>query len=141
MMANFPTGRRGYSRSPTSHDFRDDARARDMGYYNDDDPRDPSRHRHRRRRDEHDYTGMYDDDNRGSSDYRRGHCDEEGRHHRDRRGYHDRDDPGFRPLSSGRHSRSRSLSPVREAGRPSDTVILEGLPFTVSASEVRTLPI
>jgi hypothetical protein len=137
-MANFPTGRRGYSRSPASHDFRDDSRARDMDYY-DDDSRGSSRHR-QRRRDEHDYTGMYDD-NRGSSDHRRGHYDEEGRHYRDRRGYHDRDGPGFRSISRGRHSRSRSLSPVREAGRPSDTVILEGLPFTVSASEVRTLPI
>lgn len=111
-----------------------------MDCYYDDDPRDSSRHRRRRRPDEHDYTGMYDD-NRGSSDYRRGYHDEEGRHYRDRRGYHDRDDPGFRSLSRGHHSRSQSLSPVREAGRPSDTVILEGLPFTVSASEVRTLPI
>ena len=133
-MANFPAERQGYSRSQPRQDFPDDTRDKDMDYAG-------SRGGGRRPRDDHDYAGMYDDDDRGRSDHRHGHYEED-RYHRDRRGYHDRDDPAFRsPPRRRHHSRSRSQSPTREAGRPSDTVILEGLPFSVSASEVRNLPI
>ena len=125
LMANFPTGRRASSRQ----DFPDDERDRDMDYTG---PRGAGR----RPRDDHDYTGMYDDEDRGRSDHPRGHYEEE-RYQHDHRGYRDRDDPGFRsPPRRRYHSRSGSQSPIREAGRPSDTVILEGLPFTVSAREV-----
>jgi hypothetical protein len=52
-----------------------------------------------------------------------------------------RDNTRYRSNSRRRYSRSRSRSPSRDAGRPSDTVILEGLPLRLPANEVGALPI
>ncbi|KAI6782536.1 putative RNA-binding protein-like protein [Emericellopsis cladophorae] len=71
-------------------------------------------------KDPHDYSGMYD----------------EGQIPDDRsvgRGYRDRDEPGYRSPLRGT---SRSQSPTRDAGRPSDTVILEELPHILTAAEL-----
>ena len=76
-----------------------------------------------RAKDPHDYSGMYDE----------GQIDED---QSVRHGYRDRDEPGYRSPPRGT---SRSQSPTRDAGRPSDTVILEELPHMLTAGEVRTL--
>ncbi|KAM0439704.1 hypothetical protein ACHAPT_000798 [Fusarium lateritium] len=90
-------------------------------------------------RDEHDYGGMYDE-----GGYAGGNQDVHGRdryeneRHRGGKGrYRDEDDPNSRSPSGSYHNRSRSHSPTREAGKPSDTVILEGLPFSISSNELR----
>lgn len=76
-----------------------------------------------------DYTAMYDDDYRDEGE--RDPSPEPSRHGDGRR-------PSSRSQSPNyRYSRSRSRSPVRDAGRPSDTIILEGLPY-VSSNEVGT---
>ncbi|KAK5991103.1 RNA-binding 5-A-like protein [Cladobotryum mycophilum] len=142
-------GRRDYSRSPPRHDFYDDPRERsnnrsqrDMhsdkeqedGYRDGDDSyskRDGGPRSSRHHEWEDDRGGMYDDD------YHRGRYDDDRRsdgqsNHRGRRGYESRS-----PGGGYRGSRSRSHSPRRDAGKPSDTVILEGLPFNISTSELR----
>lgn len=123
-------GRQGFSRSPDRQGSRYESRERDDGYADRDSygynrrPRGPAYNR----RDEHDYSGMYDDD-RG---YRPDEANSRGRHDN----YDDRDNSGYRSPPRGR---SYSHSPLRDAGRPTDTIILEGLPFSVSSSEVGTL--
>lgn len=80
------------------------------------------------------YESMYDDAPR-EADERPRHYDDERGSHRGRGGYRERDEPRHRSRSGGRY-RSRSRSPGRDAGKPSDTVILEGLPQSVTQNEV-----
>lgn len=82
-----------------------------------------------------DYASMYDDGPRDDTHPQR-HDDVGGATTRIRPGEREQDEPQHRPRSGGRY-RSRSRSPGRDAGRPSDTVILEGLPRTISQNEVR----
>ncbi|KAM3442420.1 hypothetical protein MY4824_001014 [Beauveria thailandica] len=81
---------------------------------------------------QHDYENMYDDgprddtrssydDERGATNYGRSDFTDESRHR----------------SHSGARYRSRSRSPGRDAGRPSDTVILEGLPRGITQNELR----
>lgn len=126
-------GRQGYSRSPDRQGSRYDSRERDDGYRDMDYSYGSSRTGPGRKpRDMHDFSGMYDD----NPEYY-----QEEKYPRGRRGgYDDRDDPGYRSPPRRPRTRSHSHSPVRDAGRPSDTVILEGLPQAISSSEVGTLP-
>lgn len=153
-----PIEHRDFSGSPGIQDLRDNSMDRDrdmrrhgnMGY----DQRNNNYQRGEqgqlgRPAQELDYHSMYDDgqfsDQKSRSDDR-----DRGR----RRYYRDRDDPRFRSLSRSRsrspharsrgyshdardRTRSRSRSP-RMAGRPTDTVMIEGLPQDASPSEVRT---
>ncbi|KID73565.1 D111/G-patch, partial [Metarhizium brunneum ARSEF 3297] len=141
--------------SPPRHNFYDDQREKapqrhhpDLGgerdydyrYDGPDDEyrrRDRSpRHRSRHLDDRgHSYEDMYDDGNRDEGRQRGRYDDDEPRdggeyaHHDGRRG---------RSRSPyGRHYRSRSRSRPRDAGKPTDTVILEGLPYSISSAEVR----
>ncbi|KAI9163182.1 RNA-binding protein 5 [Paramyrothecium foliicola] len=77
--------------------------------------------RHYSRANENDYRDMYDERPAADHDRHRGRFDDSGRSRDDRR--------------------SRSASPAQETGRPSDTVIVEGLPFDASAAEVGLLSI
>ena len=124
-MANFPMGRRDYSRSPSRQGYHDDYRERD--YSREESGREHSygggQSRGRYHPDEHDYSGMYDE---------QPHSDEQD-WYRDDRGHQGHHSPARR-----RHSRSRSRSPRGDPGQPSDTIILEGLPTAPSVSEVRT---
>lgn len=157
LTANFPTGRRDQSRSPPRQAFPDDSRGRDSRYQGDemrherdyDGRRDQGDERYSKRggtsrgsrhyaQDEHDYGGMYDEGYQGEGDYGRDRYGDES-YQRERSRYRDGDDRESRSRSDSRHNRSGSHSPTREAGKPSDTVILEGLPFNVSSSEVGTL--
>ena len=115
-----PLGRRDASRSPRSDDERDRIPRRPERSYDD---RHAQRHRAR-----HDgaYDGAYDD----MYDDRR----EDGEVREDR--YARRRDLSRSP----RRHRSRSHSRTRDAGKPTDTVILEGLPFGVSTAEVGNAP-
>ncbi|KAF4962203.1 hypothetical protein FSARC_9718 [Fusarium sarcochroum] len=151
LVANFPTGRRDHSRSPPKQAFRDDPQGRDSRYRDDDRDYDHrpgrfddgySRRRGASRdprynaRDEHDYRGMYDDGYVDDGEQERQRYEDD--KHRSGRGrYRDDDDPRSRSPSRSYHNRSRSDSPTREAGKPSDTVILEGLPFSISSNELR----
>jgi hypothetical protein len=156
LVANFPTGWRDHSRSPPKQAFRDDSRGRDSRYRDDEDydyDRRPgsydneyskrgvaSRDARYNARDEHDYRGMYDDGYVDDGDQERRRYEED--KHRSSRGrYRDNDDPRSRSPSRSYHNNRRSDSPTREAGKPSDTVILEGLPFSISSNEVGTLPV
>ncbi|KAF4124482.1 ZnF RBZ, partial [Geosmithia morbida] len=129
-LANFPPGRRDYSRSPARrYDDKRDGYNTDRDSYA--DANDNNYYHHRHRRDRHDYTGMYDDDGGGGSQE-----EEYAYSNRDRHRYDD--DDGRSPPRGRHHRSSYSRSPVRDAaGRPSDTVILEGLPFSVSSSELQ----
>lgn len=159
--ADFPTGRRDHSRSPPRQAFRDEPRGRDSRHRDDDMRYDREYDRRQGRpddgysrrgprynanananaRDEHDYGGMYDDGGyTGKEDYGRDRYENE-RHRGGKGRYRDEDDPNSRSPSGSYDNRSRSHSPTREAGKPSDTVILEGLPFSISSNEVGTLPI
>jgi RNA-binding protein 5/10 len=114
---------RGYSRSPPRQDY---------GTPSAPDPKSVPRRDDRYRRhagDDHNYGGMYDerpptrqgrhDDGDGSREYSR-----------DRRYNRPRSPSGDRRI------RSRSHSRTREAGTPTDTVILEGVPFGPSLEEL-----
>ncbi|KAH7020124.1 hypothetical protein EDB80DRAFT_702418 [Ilyonectria destructans] len=155
LTANFPTGRRDQSRSPPRQAFPDDSRGRDSRYQGDemhherdyDGRHDQGDERYSKRggtsrgsrhyaQDEHDYGGMYDEGYQGEGDYGRDRYGDES-YQRERSRYRDGDDRESRSRSDSRHNRSGSHSPTREAGKPSDTVILEGLPFNVSSSELR----
>ncbi|KAH7176653.1 hypothetical protein EDB81DRAFT_773232 [Dactylonectria macrodidyma] len=155
LTANFPTGRRDQSRSPPRQAFPDDSRGRDSRYHGDDmrHERDydghygrgdeeyskrggSSRGSRHHARDEHDYGGMYDDGYQGEGDYGRDRYGDES-YQRERSTYRESDDRRSRSRSGSRNNRSHSHSPTREAGKPSDTVILEGLPYNVSSSELR----
>ncbi|KAM6523733.1 hypothetical protein FSOLCH5_004346 [Fusarium solani] len=151
--ADFPTGRRDHSRSPPRQAFRDEPRGRDYRHRDDDMRYDKEYDRRQGRpddgysrrgprynanaRDEHDYGGMYDDGGyTGTEDYGRDRYENE-RHRGGKGRYRDEDDPNSRSPSGSYDNRSRSHSPTREAGKPSDTVILEGLPFSISSNELR----
>ncbi|CAG7560793.1 unnamed protein product [Fusarium equiseti] len=152
LVANFPTGRRDHSRSPPKQDFHDDSRGRDSRYRDNDDYdydyRSGSyddvyskrsggiREVRYNARDEHDYRGMYDDGYMDDDDQGRRHH-EDHKHQSSRRTYRDNDDPRSRSPSGSYHHHHRSNSPTRDAGKPSDTVILEGLPFSISSNELR----
>ncbi|KAH7158211.1 hypothetical protein B0J13DRAFT_543790 [Dactylonectria estremocensis] len=155
LTANFPTGRRDQSRSPPRQAFPDDSRGRDSRYQDgemrherDYDGRHgrgdeeyskrggSSRGTRHHARDEHDYGGMYDDGYQREGDYGHDRYGDES-YQRERSAYRDSDDRRSRSRSGSRHNRSGSHSPTREAGKPSDTVILEGLPYNVSSSELR----
>ncbi|KAK7393912.1 hypothetical protein QQX98_013304 [Neonectria punicea] len=151
LTADFPTGRRDQSRSPPRQDFPDDSRGRDsryrdagmrheMGHDHDGEGYSKrggaSRASRYNARDEHDYGGMYDEGYQGAGDHGRGGYGDEN-HRRERSSYRGGDDANSRSRSGSRYNRSRSRSPTREAGKPSDTVILEGLPFSLSSTELR----
>ncbi|KPM37885.1 hypothetical protein AK830_g8674 [Neonectria ditissima] len=151
LTADFPTGRRDQSRSPPRQAFPDDARGRDSRY-RDDGVRHTMDHGHyddgyskrggasRNSRynaqDDHDYGGMYDEGYQGGANQGYDRY-EDGSHPRERSSYQNGDDAKSRSRSGSRYNRSRSRSPTREAGKPSDTVILEGLPISLSSSELR----
>lgn len=153
--ANFPMGRRDFSRSPPRQALYEDP-GRDSRYRDDlyhergnDSRRGDYREGLSSRtpgirtarnypRDNHDYGGMYDEGYREEGEHR--YDQHEDKMARGNPRYRHDDDQGSRS-PSGRSSDSRSYSPTREAGKPSDTVILEGLSFGISASEVGTLPI
>ncbi|KAF5670624.1 RNA binding motif-containing protein [Fusarium heterosporum] len=161
LVANFPTGRRDHSRSPPKQAFHNDPRGRDSHYRDDDLDYDydhdhdhdydgrpghyedgytrrtgASREARPNARDAHDYRGMYDDGYVDNNDQgRRRHENDKYRSNRGR--YRDNDDPQSQSPSGSYHNHSRSDSPTREAGKPSDTVILEGLPFSISSNELR----
>ncbi|PHH88145.1 hypothetical protein CDD83_7918 [Cordyceps sp. RAO-2017] len=114
-------------------DYDDRYRGREDEYWHRRDG-DFRRSRYDDRR-EHDYQGMYDDYTRSDDDRRRSRTrtrdpgdferGDDYRHH-----HHDDHGRGHRP-------RSASRSRTRDAGRPSDTVILEGLPHGVPTSAIR----
>ncbi|KAF4345983.1 RNA binding motif [Fusarium beomiforme] len=155
LLANFHTGRRDHSRSPPKQAFRGDPRERDSRYRDDEKGYDydyeirsgryedaysrrdgASREARYNSRDEHDYRGMYDDGYVDNNDKgRRRYEDDKQRSGRGR--YRNGDDPRSQSPSGSYHNRSRSDSPTRDAGKPSDTVILEGLPFSISSNELR----
>lgn len=130
-------GRRDYSQSPPSrhqdYEYQQEnmSSTRDQSRstrYENDSYRQQYNHRResgRTARDD-DYSRMYDDEDRDR--YR--HDDESNRDWS-----HGQQDS----RSRNRHDRSRSPDTTRDAGRPSDTVILEGLPFGVSPIEVGSL--
>ncbi|GKT99870.1 hypothetical protein FLAG1_01868 [Fusarium langsethiae] len=143
LIANFPTGWRDHSRSPPKQAFRDDSRGRDSQYRDDEDCDNEyskrgsaSRDTRYNPRDEHDYRGMYDDGYVDDGDQGRRRYEED--KHRGSRGrYRDNDDPRSQSPSGSYQNNHRPNSPTREAGKPSDTVILEGLPFSISSNELR----
>ncbi|KAI5464021.1 hypothetical protein BGZ63DRAFT_351405 [Mariannaea sp. PMI_226] len=148
LRANFPTGQRDHSRSPSRQASRDERRETESshrddrrrygreyddrhGQYDQGEARSGGASRGAWNRDEHDYSGMYDDEYQGDGDYGREQHDDD-RYDRSRSRYqtgHNR--------SPNRYNRSRSRSLTRDAGKPSDTIILEGLPFSISSSELR----
>ncbi|CAM1501767.1 Fc.00g037510.m01.CDS01 [Cosmosporella sp. VM-42] len=154
MAANFPMGLRDHSRSPPRQAYQTDPRGRDSRYRDDNmydergydgrhGPHDEDysgRGGHSRvgryyPRDDHDYGGMYDEGQQAEDDAGRDRFEDE-RYRGSNPRYQDADNPKSQS-PSGAYNRSRSHSPTREAGKPSDTVILEGLPFSVSSSELR----
>ncbi|CEI60764.1 unnamed protein product [Fusarium venenatum] len=141
--ANFPTGWRDHSRSPPKQDFRNDSRGRDSQHRDDEDYDNEyskrggaSRDARYNTRDEHDYRDMYDDGYVDESDQGRRRYEED-KQSGSRGRYRDNDDPRSRSPSGSYQNNRRSNSPTREAGKPSDTVILEGLPFSISSNELR----
>ena len=138
--------RRDHSPSPPGrgHHHRGDAHHRDVdrrwgGNYDDG-----YRHHHyhsRARRDtgeEGDYQGMYDEGPSYQDDRSR-------RRDRDRDRYRDEDrysrrDDNHHSRRNDHHARSRSPSLPREAGKPTNTVKIEGLPLGISSAHVRPHP-
>lgn len=119
---------------PYDREYDGHYEGRDDGFLRRDASRSGSARQYPRR--PHDYDGMYDE----GQDDRQYHEHEAERYSDDPP--HNRERDSRKSRSPGnQYSRSRSHSPTREAGRPSDTVILEGLPFGLSASEVGTLAI
>jgi RNA-binding protein 5/10 len=139
-IANFPTGWRDHSRSPPKQAFRSDSQHRDDEDYDNEHLKrgGASRDARYNPHDEHDYRGMYDDGYVDESDQGRRRYEED-KHLSSRGRYRDSDDPRTQSPSGGYQNNRRSNSPTREAGKPSDTVILEGLPFSISSNEVGTL--
>lgn len=158
--ANFPMGRRDQSRSPPRQDYQPDSRGTDSRQRDDDNMYNEREYegRHGRHdedysrrggharggrqypRADHDYGGMYDEGYQGEGDYGSAQQGDEryrNSHPQSREG----DERKSRSPSGSQHNRDYSHSPTRDAGKPSDTIILEGLPFSVSASEVGTLPL
>lgn len=147
-------GRRDYSRSSPRQDLYVDARERPPRHFRDTDRagdyddryrgrddgfwprhRDDSRRSHYDARDEREYEGMYDEGRRAGDDDR----------------YRSRDDQAFLRDGDHRHRPDAGLSPrgdryvrtssrnrLQDAGRPTDTVMLEGLPQAISVSNVST---
>ncbi|KAF9765915.1 hypothetical protein IL306_001717 [Fusarium sp. DS 682] len=155
LVANFHTGRRDHSRSPPKQAFPGDPQERDSRYRDDEkgyeydyenrsgryeygySRRDgASREARYNSRDEHDYRGMYDDGYVDNNDKGRRRYEDD-KHRSDRGWYRDGDDPRSQSPPESYQNRSRSDSPTRDAGKPSDTVILEGLPFSISSNELR----
>lgn len=153
--ANFPLGRQDHSRSPTQQDYQGDPRGRDSrhrvddmydertyegqsGHYDEDYSRRGGYSHGGRQppRGDHDYGGMYDEGYQAEGDYGR-----EGGRYRSNSRYKEGNARRSQSPSGSQNNQSRSESPTREAGKPSDTIILEGLPFSVSSNEVGTLPI
>ncbi|PNY27203.1 Uncharacterized protein TCAP_02882 [Tolypocladium capitatum] len=157
LRANFPTERRGPSWSPQRQDFYDDQREtpahyfRDMergadyeGRYSDRDDayysrRDVDLRRSRcDARDVHDYHGMYDEGHWGDDVRRpsrgRSHDGEGMSRDDDYKHHHDGDGDA---RAYGHDARSRSRSRPRDAGKPTETVILERVPFGVSPAMLR----
>ncbi|ROT35388.1 hypothetical protein SODALDRAFT_64687 [Sodiomyces alkalinus F11] len=164
-MANIPTGQRDDSRSPARNelsydDHPDGDRQRDAVRYG----RDRKDFRGSRSRDR--YDGDRDRDDRSEQNHYRGHDSRrdyrygDEHHSADYRGREDRhrgersysrprhsdigrdDDPRDRRSDSryspdGQSRHTRSASPARNAGAPTDTIILEGLPKDVSTDDVR----
>ncbi|KAF5022274.1 hypothetical protein F66182_5677 [Fusarium sp. NRRL 66182] len=152
LVANLPTGRRDHSRSPPRQAFHNDPRVRDSLYRDDDYDNRPSRsddgyprrsaasrdagYNVRDSYDHHNYDNMYDDGHVDNSDHgRRRYQDDKRRGGRGR--YRGDDDARSRSPSESYHNRSRSDSPTRDAGKPSDTIIFEGLPFSISSNQLR----
>ncbi|UNI13822.1 hypothetical protein JDV02_000526 [Purpureocillium takamizusanense] len=83
---------------------------------------------------------MYDDKREGDDDGdHRGRHHSRGRYHDDEYDYSRRDEYDHRrdDGSRGRYGRSRSHSRPRDAGRPTDTIKLEGVPFGISSAALR----
>lgn len=157
--ANFPMGRQDQSRSPPRQDTQPDSRGRDSrqrdvdmynereyegrpGRYDEDYSRRGGHARGGRQypRADHDYGGMYDEGYQGEGDYGY-HQQGDERHRTSHTRSREGDERKSQSPSGSQHNRDYSHSPTRDAGKPSDTVILEGLPFSVSSSEVGTLPL
>ncbi|ODA83252.1 hypothetical protein RJ55_01764 [Drechmeria coniospora] len=130
--ANLPSNRRDNSRSPPRHQY--DQEERQARHYRERDRdydrrgRDDGHYRDRPRYDDG-YEGMYDDeyDHHGYSDRR---SRTRYRENDARRDYSPRRDDGY-------PARDRLYDVPREAGRPTDTVKLEGLPFGISSHTLR----
>ncbi|KAF1735760.1 putative RNA-binding protein [Beauveria bassiana] len=140
-------GRQDSSRSPPrqdlhrkpgwqQRDMQHDTQYKEYQRHNGRHGNETGRHdRDRREREyaQHDYENMYDDgprddtrsslydDERGATNCGKSDLTDESRHR----------------SHSGARYRSRSRSPGRDAGRPSDTVILEGLPRSITQNELR----
>ncbi|EQK98945.1 D111/G-patch protein [Ophiocordyceps sinensis CO18] len=118
-------------------DYDDRHRGRDDGY----PPRrreDSRRSRHDAR-DERDYEGMYDEGYRGGDDgcYRsRDRAREEEFLRDDHRHHSDNGHARLSPRGDG-YVRSPSRSRIQDAGKPTDTIMLEGPPCGISASNLR----
>lgn len=141
LTANFPTDRRDSSRSPSRYDAQGRRFKEEMGQERDDGRFDGDyQHAARLQQwDNHDYSGMYDEED-GSREDLGARAYTGDRHHGNHR-HNGRDGSRTGSDSRGYRGNSRSRSPTREAGRPSDTVILENLPSRISPKEVRELPI
>ncbi|POR34185.1 Uncharacterized protein TPAR_05602 [Tolypocladium paradoxum] len=140
--------RRGPSWSPQRQDFYDDQRERPARHFRDMErggdyeggygDRDDGYHSRRDTWDDHDYHGMYDDGHRGDDD----RCRSRGRSHD---GENVPRDDDFRHRhrgngdahAHGHYPRSRSRSRPRDAGKPTNTVLLERVPFGVSPAMLR----
>ncbi|KAG6000228.1 hypothetical protein E4U21_005690 [Claviceps maximensis] len=112
-----------------------------------------SRHRDRDRDRDRPRNGGWDDEAPPSYDhmYDEGHGQDHGHAHSNHSRSHGRyddyssrgadfahsDRSGRSRSPRGRRYRSRSRSRTRDAGKPTDTVILEGLPYTISTTELR----
>ncbi|KAM4065315.1 g-patch domain-containing protein [Hirsutella rhossiliensis] len=136
-----------YQEIPSRH-FRDMDRAGDSDdrYRGLDDGyfprrRDDSRRSRHDARDKRDYEGMYDEGYRGGYDdhYRsrdRARDDEEFTRDGDHQQQSNNGNARL-PSNGDHHARSPSRNRIQDAGRPTDTVMLEGLPYSISASNLR----
>ncbi|GAB0143397.1 hypothetical protein EsHS_00003915 [Epichloe bromicola] len=127
--ANLPTGQRDDSRSPPRQSYYDDQRERPT---------------HRHRQDAFDGRDHLDRDGGSDDGYRRrGRSPQLGHRDRSKHGWDDGQPSYDNMYDDGQHNgsetrgRSRSRSRTREAGKPTDTVILEGLPCGISTAELR----
>ncbi len=150
-MANFPTGRRDYSRSPHRQDEHGGGPADSRRHHSMDAQRGMAQDDYRYDGPDGRQGGRGGDSRHGGrqyDDYGPSMYDEPSREDepRDRyydertsprgRSYRDGDGSRRRSRSPGRYAQSRSMSPTKDAGKPTDTVILEGLPYCVSSTEV-----
>lgn len=140
----YQDGRDARYQNDNTYDQRGYSGRYDDGYSRDSAYSHPGSYATRTIRNEHDYGGMYDEGYQGQANYGRDpHEDERYRNNQpryrnidDRRSRSPARSPAYQQYNGG-----RSDSPTRDAGKPSDTVILEGLPLSVSSNEVGTLPI